>query len=404
MRSGIKIAALAAAGLCLLGAFGFLESEDAPEPQPARRMVSAADAGVRFVRMATTNVNLDVNEDVILQDERGGIHLLLNEGKGKFAKPRLIVEAVNAEPGPCDFVLSDTDLDNDEDIFVGDSYGRVFKVLNEGQLRFSRPLQISEMLNPEQGPFRMGVSDVDLDNDEDIILVNSQGVVWQITNAGMGSFGMTRRLAEIRGLTPGPIELVFSDLTLNNAEDILVADSRGTVYRLTNSGSGSFGSPQRIMGPMTTEPGRVFLRTMDMDFDGEDDILLMVGDGTVYSLKNRGRGDFAAQPLRASAPVSTQPGLFAMASSELESELGANFIVAHSGSAVYFVESDGQTGFKKPQAISTPLKLKDGGLFALREDLNGDGAADTLLLDGAGDVYFVRGTLELLAEGIFEDE
>ena len=93
----------------------------------------------------------------------------------------------------------------------------------------------------------MRVTDVDLDNDEDIIVGNAEGILYKIENVGMGSSAAHRADPDPRP-GAGPYDYVFTDLDFDNDEEIVLIDARETVFLLENLRD-RFGAPRKIAGP-----------------------------------------------------------------------------------------------------------------------------------------------------------
>jgi len=362
-----------------------------------KKIFDAKDVEGRYVAMDTTDADQDADEDILLVDGLGNVSLMLNLRAEGFSKPEWVAGPVNETPGPISLDLSDVDLDNTEDLIISSSMGEVYLVLAEGQGRYRDMKKISDALNTESGPVQVRVSDVDLDNDEDIVLGNNVGVLYQIENVGMGNFGRASELTKIPEMAPGPYDFVFTDLDFDNDEEILLVDAKGTVYLLENL-RGRFAPAKKIAGPFNAEPSGVDIEIADYDYDGDDDIVLMVGSGAVMLIENEGKGAFAKEPIRIAPPLGPQGGEHILALSDVEAETSEDIAVVNTMGWVFLIENDGQGKYESPRSLVESIEMSAGPASVVREDMNGDGAEDTLILDGAGHLYLVLGEYDFVQD------
>ncbi|MFO7973562.1 MAG: VCBS repeat-containing protein [Candidatus Hydrogenedentota bacterium] len=375
-------------GAALLGGDRVTEAE-------VKKIFDAEDVQARYVALDTTDSDQDADEDILLVDELGNVWLMLNQRADGFTKPKWVAGPVNDMPGPVSLDLSDVDLDNDEDLILTSSMGEVYLVRAEGRGRYRDMNKISDALNTESGPVQVRVSDVDLDNDEDIIVGNNVGILYQIENVGMGNFGRASVLAKISDMASGPYDFVFTDLDFDNYEEILFVDASGTVYLLENL-RGRFGSSEKIAGPFNDEPSKVDIEIADYDYDGDDDIVLMIGSGAVMLIENTGEGDFAEKPVTIAPPLGPEDGERILALSDVIAETSEDIAVVNTMGWVFLLENDGQGKYEEPRLVAKKVAMSGGLASVVREDMNGDGAEDTLILDSAGHLYLVLGEYDLV--------
>jgi hypothetical protein len=381
--------------LCAAAA-SLLESEEAAKAETVK-LLDASAGKSRFVSVATVNSDQDLLQDILLVDELGAVWLLLNEGECNFGKPQRIAGPVNSVPGPVSLTLSDVDLDNDEDILIANSLGEIYLVIAEGRGRYRDMVKISQELNAASGPVHVRASDIDLDNDEDIIVGNSEGVLYKIENVGLGKFGGATMLTRIPGMASGPYDFVLTDLDFDNDEEIILVDSQENVFLLENL-RGRFGSPKKIAGPLTKQPGTVQVEVADYNYDGHDDLIIMGGSGAVVLLENKGKGAFSPTPKQLVPPLGPAGGSHIMAMSDMDTTTSEDIVVLNTKGWVFLVENDGQGGARKPQCLTDSLSMAPGAATVTREDLNGDGFEDTLILDGAGNLFLVLGIFDPMEE------
>ncbi len=377
-------------------AASLLESEETTKAETLKLLDGSAGKA-RFVGLATVNSDQDLLQDILLVDELGTVWVLLNEGECNFAKPRRIAGPVNSVPGPVSLELSDVDLDNDEDIMIANSLGAIYLVMAEGRGRYRDMVKISQELNAVSGPVHVRASDIDLDNDEDIIVGNTEGILYKIENVGLGKFGGATLLTRIPGMAPGPYNFVLTDLDFDNDDEIILVDSQENVFLLENL-RGRFASPKKIAGPLTKQPGPVQIEVADYNYNGHDDLIIMGGSGAVVLLENKGKGAFSSTPKQLVPPLGPEGGERIMAMSDMDTATSEDIVVVNTKGWVFLIENDGQGGAQKPQCLTDSLPMAPGPASVTREDLNGDGFEDTLILDGAGNLFLVLGIFDPLEE------
>ena len=320
--------------------------------------------------------------------------LILNNRTKGFSKPVSIAGPVNAVPGPVSLDLSDVDLDNHEDILISSSMGEVYLVSAEGGGRYRPKQKISDALNKESGLVQVRVSDVDLDNDEDIVLATPEGALYKIENVGTGHFGNASLMVQLPNVKSGLFDFVFTDLDFDNDEEIVFIDGIGTVFVLENLG-GRFGEPRHIAGPFRKDkPGSVDIEVSDYDYDGDDDLIIMGPAGMIVLLENEGKGVFASRPQQIAPPLGPEGGIHIMALSDPDTLTGEDIVVVNTKGSIFLIENRGDGVYDKPQSIAENIKLAPGPASVVREDMNGDGAEDTLILDGEGHLYLVLGVYD----------
>ncbi len=376
---------------------GWLFERDTTDGARVEKILAGEDAEHRYVFLATTDASQNGFQDLLLVDELGHVRLMLNQRGEGFAPPETIAGPVNETPGPVAIETSDVNLNNAEDIIIANSVGEVYLVLAEGRGRFRAMTRISDALNPNGGPMYIRVSDVDADNDEDIVFGNSEGTLYQIENIGMGHFGRATVIARVPNLAPGPYSFVFSDLSFNNFEDIILVDAKGTVFLIENH-TGSFSAPRQITGPFSTTPGHVALGLADYDYDGDDDIVMLLGSGALVLIENMGRGAFTRPPKQIAPPLGPEGGVRQLALSDIEAETSEDFVVVNSRGSVHIVENDGRGNYGQPRTIAENIEMAHGVLTVIRDDVTADGAEDALILDAAGNLFVVYGERQLVVD------
>ena len=84
--------------------------------------------------------------------------------------------------------------------------------------------------------------------------------------------------------------------------------------------------------------------------------------------------------------------------SDIDAETSEDVVVVNTKGWVFLVENDGEGVYGKPECLTDSIEMSAGAASATREDLNGDGFEDTLILDGAGHLYLVLGIYDPMEE------
>ncbi|MBK9383557.1 MAG: VCBS repeat-containing protein [Planctomycetes bacterium] len=189
------------------------------------------------------------------------------------------------------FVLAfDADGDGDSDLAVTDAEGRSLAIaFNDGALPFTRITT-----QQTQGFFLLGVAAGDLDGDRDLdLVVASQGSnsVLVFENDGSGTF------LERAPISVGsrPAAVLLADFDLDGDRDVAVSDSGDdTVTFLANDGLGGLSFRARS----ATNTGPTFLASTDADGDSKIDLFVSCpGSENLTRLRNQGGFTFARSDL-----------------------------------------------------------------------------------------------------------
>ncbi|WP_299337201.1 T9SS type A sorting domain-containing protein [uncultured Psychroserpens sp.] len=290
--------------------------------------------------------------------------------------------------------LTFADVDNDGDIDVLSSErteleGFIVWYENTNGLGVFGTRHI--ILNDINTPSRLEVADVDGDTDLDLISVSLDGkIAWYENTDGLGAFGAQQLIAfASSGPTTQYIEIRAEDFDGDMDNDLIFAsngspDEKG--YLLENTdGLGTFSSPQEIFDIFG---GLFFVRTADLDNDGDMDLFgLNTWDGLV-AYRNDGSGNFTGY---GNAFNSTYDGFIGFAQAlDIDNDNDEDLVAfvkdeddTNIGALVLFENTDGQGTFSAEQVISSINFTKPGFRFNIA-DFNADGYDDLVCfyLDG----------------------
>lgn len=221
--------------------------------------------------------------DVILADDRGNfVSWIRQYPAGTYTESILAKDLI----APSHVQVMDFDNDNDKDIMVGvlgmlfpnnDKIGSVVILENDGRFNFRKHIIAEKIAR---------VSDVragDLDNDGDLDLAVAQfgyddGETRWIENLGNWKF----KSHPLQFLS-GPINVEITDIDFDNDLDIisLVSQEWEEIYCFINDGKGQF-QPNLLFGSSNQDYGSSGIALCDLDQDGDKDILYTNGDAFDY--------------------------------------------------------------------------------------------------------------------------
>ena len=291
---------------------------------------------------------------------------------------------------PAHVAAADIDRDGDLDVLVAamgmifpnnDKIGSVVVLENDGHGRFTTRVlvdRIARVTDVEAG---------DLDGDGDIDLAVGQfgyddGEVRWLENKGNWNFE-SHILLSLSGTIHTPVVDMDNDGDLDIAA--IVSQEWEELYVFENDGRGAF-RPRLVWGSSNEDFGSSGIRVVDIDKDGDPDILHTNGDAFDYIppaprpwhgiqwFENKGRLEFAYHR------VADLPGAYGPVAADLDGDgdldLAAvstfnNWTSAAAYSLVWY-ENDGKMRFTPHNVANNPTHLL--ALFAA--DMDGDGRTD----------------------------
>lgn len=224
--------------------------------------VQQLDHGNEAENMAICDLNSDGFEDILLASY-SSIQWYENLRNGQFSEKRAIDQFGWYGNSTC---AGDLDGNGTLDvIYTSEEYCYVYCKLNDGAGNFSERIRI---MSTSSNPIKIDASDLDLDNDDDIVVSLNEKLVWY-ENTGSNSWSDERLISNqiFNGI------FYLTDLDNDSNTDILASDSTGIIW-FENTGDGQFHSAQ-LIGETESSAGSLY--TMDLDGDGDHDLLAAMG-------------------------------------------------------------------------------------------------------------------------------
>ncbi len=258
-------------------------------------LIDAPFIGVSSSSVAFADIDGDNDQDVLItghSDLANVSKLYTNDGSGNFT---LVGDTPFTGVGGGSIAFSDVDGDNDLDVLITGqgNYARIAELyLNDGSGNFTLV----------DAPFTavwissIAFSDVDGDNDQDVLITGSlgsgAGVVSKLyKNDGSGNFTLVD--SPFTGVYYGSV--AFADIDGDGDQDLLIRgsgiNSQGISELYKNDGTGNF----TLMASPFTALGSGSIAFADVDSDNDQDVLItggiaMVGYSQLYM--NDGGGNF----------------------------------------------------------------------------------------------------------------
>ena len=336
-------------------------------------------------------VDLDDDKllDVILCDDRGNFVSWIRQHPAGVYTEIILSQDIIA---PSHVQIFDFDSDGDKDLIVGvlgmlfpnnDKIGSLVILENDGQYNYKKHLIVEKIAR---------VSDVragDLDNDGDMDLAVAQfgyddGETRWIENLGNWTFE-----SHILQYLSGPVNVEITDIDFDNDLDIisLVSQEWEEIYCFINEGEGQF-QPRLLFGSSNQDFGSSGIALSDLDLDGDEDILYTNGDAFDYIppqgrpwhgvqwLENKGDLDFEFHR------ICNFTGATNVRSADIDNDKDLDLFVVSAfniwgnpeSKSFIWLENDGNMRFIQHEISKNPSHL----LTCEPGDFNNDGLIDVI--------------------------
>lgn len=322
------------------------------------------------------HVDIVTTHDWVMPPALVDLSVYLADGAGGFLPPVSYVAAAR----PTSLALGDMDLDGDTDVVLTtiNPAGFVIVMLNDGTGGFSAP-PINVTLPTSSRPVSVVLSDLDLDNDLDVVFAKTEDFFISVL---LNSGGTPMLLPPVVYTIPFEArDIDKADFDGDGDDDIVASGSNGVVV-MRNNDAGAFNS---VMASLPDIRGAEAVASGDIDDDGDIDIAfsgisrsdpavrgvyfwLNTGPGTVYT-----PGTFLPR-----AGTTRQIELFRDAP-PLASQIGpaTRLAVTESRGVIDIYDGDGSGDFEPAGSYATGV---DGSIpFSaplMVTDLDDDGYAD----------------------------
>ncbi len=349
-------------------------------------MTGAPFEGVAESSIAFADVDGDNDQDILISGAKGlssfgagSSKLYTNDGTGRFTElTDAPFEAVRASS----IAFADVDGDNDQDALIigaNKSGSRIAKLYtNDGTGGFTEMMGTTFTGVTDSS---IAFADVDGDNDQDLLITGNNVSYVRIaklyTNDGTGSF---------TEMTGTPFEdvsyssIAFADVDGDNDQDVLITGSTGVLRRIsklyTNDGTGSF---TEMTGTPFEGVRDSSIAFADVDGDNDQDVLI-TGNNESYirSSKlyiNDGTGSFTEKTGTPFEGVENSSIAFA----DVDGDEDQDVLITGTGSGVRISKlyiNDGTGSFKL--MTGTPFDRVSFSSIAFA-DVEGDNDQDVLI-------------------------
>lgn len=309
------------------------------------------------------------------RDGRGQVAWLKAEPGRGFAPP----QTAECGPGPAAFAAADLSGDGLLDVAVVNRAAAQVTVLPQAQGGAGfQPPRRTALPTAEgdtcQAPTSLRAGLLNKDQDPDLVVACERSLR-VLLGKGDGTF------LEGQALALQAEDLLLADLNNDGRPDLLAA---GQDLRLfLGTGAGAFATPPAVL---QAGADLRLLHGVDLDGDGDLDLLTLGKDGAVRRLLGQNDGTFSQPqgeaPLR---PAEPSPGA-ALATADLNRDGRLDLLLLTEG-ALWVYLRDG-AGYHEAQRLASP-----GGRALALPDLQGDGRPDVAVAVGAA-LHLYRNTCE----------
>ncbi|MBN2799942.1 MAG: VCBS repeat-containing protein, partial [Deltaproteobacteria bacterium] len=171
------------------------------------------------------------------------------------------------------------DLDNDGDVDLAQSaLGALDIYLNDGAGHFTRTLQLTAGAVPTFSVHGLGLADIDLDGDLDVVAQNTDPAIFALVNDGSGTFSLETDAFPLHGLYSAGDYLAVADFDRDGDVDVALRTSSETALWEGRAAQGATSRPYFLSGPLviaSTDEGA----TLFCDGDRDGDLDLFWSDG-----------------------------------------------------------------------------------------------------------------------------
>ncbi|MDX1461559.1 MAG: FG-GAP-like repeat-containing protein [Marinirhabdus sp.] len=256
-----------------------------------------------------------------------------------------------------DITLGDFDMDANVDLFYFSTQS-IKKTQNNGGLSF-----ITTTISfVNLAFFDIATLDVDADGHQDLLLSSYERISWT-RNDGAGNYG---NLINIYDTTNGNVikpQITVGDFNGDGIEDF-VTNIGDSVTIFINQGSNQFTRNELFFSQFIKD-----VDVLDLDQDGDEDIVFNAQDSNIYMLLNTGGGNFLNPVLIEDVFGVTRIKVF-----DFDNDGDDDIVTNRLG----VMENNGMGAFSSHQTISAAVSV-DRDFFVV--DLDNDGLTDILFGD-----------------------
>ncbi len=293
----------------------------------------------------------------------------------KFA--RLVIAGSDAEPPGAGVTLLDFDADGALDVCVVSAVG--VRLLRNDRGTFVDATAASGLAAVPGG---VGVVAGDYDNDglPDLLVLRRGGAALY-HNDGGGKFSDASRRAALPSYASVPETAAFVDVDHDGDLDLVLAGPDGPVQLIRNNGNGTFTDISAHAGIGGTSNGFAIVPT-DFDNSRDVDLLIVRRDGPPALLKNVRDGTFRDVAIEAGLTI--QGRVTSIAAADVNKDEFPDFFFSRAGAAGVFALSTGRGRFR---IVDAPPRSADA-TAAQFLDYDNDGLVDLLTWSADGPHVF----------------
>ncbi|MBW2305582.1 MAG: VCBS repeat-containing protein [Deltaproteobacteria bacterium] len=364
------------------------------------RAYLSIDAG-QPVAPTFVDFDRDGDLDLVISQGDGLINLYRNNGTPRsptWAEPVLVVETQDG--GMTCPAFADVDGDGDADLLVGTQTGCLRYYRNVGDTTESR-FALDSGLHRNicvEGLCAPALVDIDGDGDLDLFIGSDSGNIFFLRNDGNARTPnwqlVTRHYVSVDlGSYSHP---TLGDIDGDGDIDMLVGLENGLVAAILNRGNNR--SPQWSPGPLhylSIQPVRHAAPCLvDLDGDGDLDVLIGGADGRVQFFMNTGRRDLPEFSLTSSAYAGINvEANAAPAAADLDGDGDMDILVGGVSGDIYHYRNDGTAVIPVWTLVTNRFNGISMGQNAspVLADMDDDGIPDLLVGNESGAVAFFEG-------------
>ena len=316
-----------------------------------------------------TDLNNDGDADVLSASNWDNkIATYTNDGAANFSEEQIIIQGQLANPQ----VVCTADVDNDgftDLVSATNSLSKLVWFKNNGDDTFNEPSFITNNISNARLVY---TTDMDTDGDADIVYIyrvfgggSSDDHIFWAENDGMGNFNNFHNTNYSSNFITS-----FNIVDLDNDGDVdLVAnDGDATIRCILNDGAGNFTTSQSIESNGSNTDN---IHTTDLDNDGYKDILFTNADGSnLLYYKNNGDGTFATEEHEIITGISSTD----IYPADLNND-GNTDMLWVDYNIIAWIPNNGDETFGDVQIISNQA---DNTAIVLAADVDNDGDIDVL--------------------------
>jgi hypothetical protein len=241
------------------------------------------------VRQIAVDVFSDASVDLISITSADQLQVQTGDGSGNFTVPAM----VSLDFNPVDIAIGDFDLDGYNDLLALDSNGVLSVSLNDQMGGFLDETTLNAGLVNLESITKLHLADTNLDGYLDVVvcvdgLLNARAVI--LPGNGMGGFGGAVDI-EFTGVVVATADFQASDINGDGFPDMLVKDILGILSVVLSDGLGGFDIPVVVPGVLPT--GNIYFADFNND-QLPDMVVLNDALGLTTLQINNGDGTFTS--------------------------------------------------------------------------------------------------------------